>query len=261
MGSWAVRARVVVLSSCVVSWGVLLACNSNDDENPATPRVSTPESGSSTTNPASVDGSSLTADALCANFGGYDGVKQLATQIIAKATQDCRIGGIVGAASGGDKSTHFMDCFDAFLGGGFQCSGITYQQDTTVDSKGNKCESILPGLEFTDADWKAFADFNASPDSAAKAVMVAANANPADLQAVAEIFVGKQSTVRKGDVDETKFTQCAASCDIGKDACIPDVVDSGTRDSGADTGTPDSGGSSTKDSGSDTGAPSDSGTD
>jgi hypothetical protein len=237
---------VVLLSSCVAAWTALFACTSSDDENPATTRNRDVDSGQEGTGSVDPDGSPAapTGDPLCGKYGGIDGVKAIASQIITNAMGDCRISPIVTRAAGGGSNAHLMDCFSSFLGGGFQCPGVSYSQNETTDSQGKRCESILPGLKFGDEDWKAFGDFNADPPSAAKAALTAKQASLDDLTQVATMFVGKKATLINNDQIKGKFTVCAANCSSGGDACIPPIIDAGQ-----DTGIPDTGTTDTPDTG------------
>jgi hypothetical protein len=165
------------------------------------------------------------------------------------ASVDCRISPTVANALGtGDQAAHFTDCFNAFLEGGFQCPGVTFQQGVTKDTKGRTCESAWPGLKMSEMDWKAWGDFNADPNSAAKAAMLIYSASADDLVAVATMFQGKKAGVVNGQLEADKYSNCAPSCTSGGEACIKiidggsDAKDTGSPDTGSpDTGSPDTG--------------------
>jgi hypothetical protein len=240
MGILSIRGRLVVMSSCVVVWGALYAC-SVDDENPATDRPRDNDSGQTSSGSVAPDNSPppVTA-ALCAKFGGADGVKAMATSIIQGGKVDCRIASVVSQADGHDE-----ECFQLFLQGGFLCPGVTYVAGTTKDSKGDKCGRVLQGLSFSNKDWTVFADFNVDPPSLAHAQVNAKNVTADELRSAAAVFEGIKAGLINNDVPKDKFTQCGPNCPIGGEACIPEVIDGGGKDTG--TGPTDSGPGTTDD--------------
>jgi hypothetical protein len=257
MGTWTVRARVLVVASCVAGWTALLACSGSGDENPASTHVRDVDSGSQTSNPTSVDSSTLVTNALlCQEYGGADGVRTIALTILNSAKADCRISPLFTDVMESDRGPHLVDCFTTFVQGGFGCPGIAYEQGTTKDRGDELCQSVLPGIKLTDADWKAFGDFNTT-SSVTLGVMKAQSPAPSiqDLQTMAEIFVGKKESLRNNDTDQpNEFTQCAPNCTTGQigntDACIKTIPDGGLRDGGSgDSGSPDTGTGDAGDSG------------
>jgi hypothetical protein len=239
MGMLSVRGRILAASSYLVALGVFYACTPAADENPAVPHTYGADSGpdsSGSVGPTNPGPESTTAP-ICGKYGGFDGVKTVASAIIDAAKADCRIGQIVSDAVGdGDQSQHFTDCFQLFLGGAFQCPGVSYTPGTAKDSNDQDCESVVPNLAFSPTDWKAFADFNVDPPSVARAVLTSKGLSSDDLRSVAIAFEGVKTGLIGGDLPADKYTQCRPSCPLGGQACIPDVPDAGgiIPDAGSD---------------------------
>jgi hypothetical protein len=250
MGTFSVRGRVVVTSSCLIVWGALYACTV-EEENPATGGRRGVDSGLGSSGNTADGSQASTGAPICGKYGGYDKVKQLAGQIIDSAKADCRIARIVnGATDNATKLAHFMDCFYVFVGGSFQCPGISYSQNTTADSKNQKCQSIVPGLEFSAKDWEAFADANVNPASAARKVFENAGLTKEELTSIAAAFNDKKIGLLNENVAADKHTLCEAACASGGQACVPAIIDSGADVKDTSTGSPDTG---SPDTGPDTG--------
>jgi hypothetical protein len=240
MGTLSVRARLVVLSSCLTVWGTLWAC-SPDEENPGTSRPRGTSSGGTSSGDTATsggpgDGTGTTPPPVqvCGKLGNEAGVKAIAAQIVENAKADCRISLLAkNATNDNGESQHLMDCFGAFLGGGVACPGMSYVQGTTKDSLGKICESVLPKLKFSTQDWEAFGNFN-KPDSAARKAFEGKLVG-AELTGVAAIFEGKKNGLLNNEgVPIGKHTACEGTCEAGGQACIriidagPDVRDTGT---------------------------------
>jgi hypothetical protein len=222
------RARAALVLSCFGVWAVLAACTV-EDENPATGtrnRTTTNSEGGTLT--PSTDPTGLP---ICAKYGGTDAVKALAQQVLDRSAADCRISPLF-AGRAGDQ--HFRDCFYAFFGSGFQCPGVTYVQGTTADSQGDRCESVLPDVQLSAEDWKAFADVNANPASSLRAVLDGKGLLLDELRSIGAVFEGKRAGLLNGGVPAGKYTQCAAGCTSGGTACIrPQDAGTDARDASA----------------------------
>jgi hypothetical protein len=232
-------SRAVVLSSVLAAWAVLGFACTVEDENPATTRPRGAEAGSDGTT-ATEDGSNTPTGApLCGKYGGTAAISALADSIVSAAIGDCRIGLIVENARNKDQA-HFDECFQKFVGGGFQCPGVSFSSGQTTDSKGKKCTKPLENVTFTKADFDAFF-------SDATAALKAKALTDDEIRSIAPVFEGARLSLQGST--STKHTACRPSCDIAKDACTPAIVDAGNNN---DTGTHDSG---VNDSGNDTAAP------
>ena len=84
------RARVVIVSSMVVAWAFLAYACTSEDENPGSARSKADAGDSGTINPLGTPDAPLGA-AICADYGGYAGVKTIAGAILTKVSADCRI--------------------------------------------------------------------------------------------------------------------------------------------------------------------------
>jgi hypothetical protein len=228
MGTLSVRARLVVLSSCLTVWGTLWAC-SPDEENPGTSRPRGTSSGATSSGDTATSGGPDGTGTppppvpVCGKLGGEAAVKGIAAQIVENAKADCRISLLAkNATNDNGESQHLMDCFAAFLGGGVACPGMSYVQGTTKDSLGKLCESVLPKLNFN------------KPDSSARKAFEGKLVG-AELTGVAAIFEGKKNGLLNNEgVPLGKHTACEGTCEVGGQACIriidagPDVRDTGT---------------------------------
>ena len=227
------------MSSLFAAWTLLGFACSVEDENPATTRARGTDSGSDGNVGTGEDGSVAVDPAVCGKLGGAEGVKVLASQIINLAKNDCRIGPIFADAEQ-NGGAHFNECFQIFLAGGVRCPGVTYEDGKTVDSKGDKCNRILPGLELSAMDYKAFADFNVkNPQSVVTTLMDSKGLTADDLRGIGALFEGKKASLLAGsDVPNDKYTQCAPNCAPGGEACIPLIIDGGADTGPKDTGAP-----------------------
>lgn len=235
MRTLSARARVIVLGSLVAAWTVLAACTV-EEENPATTRnrgtgttldgSATGADGSSTTNPNN-------NGPLCGKYGGPTGVQSIAQTIVANSKSDCRISPTVVQAEQ-QRAINFTDCWTTFVQGNFGCPGISFSLGTTKDSKGEACNSQMPGVKFSELDFATFMDDVAT-------TLEAKGVSADDVRLLAPAFNGASLKLIV-DPSETKHRQCAPNCSQGGQACIrpildagPDVItpqDSGPNDSG-----------------------------
>jgi hypothetical protein len=216
MRTLSAHGRVVVLGCCVAVWTVLAAC-SVEDENPPTSRNRGTNTGADGSTGTGADGTAPSGAPLCGKYGGLDGVKGIAAAIVAAAKADCRISPVVSNAEA-ERGTHFKECFDQFVGGGFQCPGVSFSLGQTKDSEGDPCNSQMPGVRFTDRDFNAFSE-NVKKGLESKGLTAD------EIRAIAPVFEGARLKL-VNDPSKTKHAQCAPSCQQGGDACIR-IIDGG----------------------------------
>lgn len=207
------RVRAFAVTSLVGIWTVLTYACTGGIENPA--YVYVPDSGNATG--LSSDGTPIGAD-ICPTYGGYDNVKFLADSILTTAKADCHLSLIID-----EGDTHLRDCFEQFVGNGFQCKGVTFTENVSVDSEGKVCESIVPGLKLSPLDWAAFAGFDsdAGSPSAALSVLRGRGLTADQLAAIGLFFAAKDAGLLNADIRTDKYTKCSSGC--GGDACNPDA--------------------------------------
>jgi len=223
-------ARAVISSSLVCLWALCTYACSVEDENPAPPgrqRAETLADGATNVTPGSTE---PVGAPICAKYGNIEGVNALAADILARARTDCRVSPLFS-----NVDRHATECFQKFIGGGFQCPGVSYVQGTTTDSRGERCESVLPGVSLGAEDWKAFGDFNVNPASAARIVLEGKGLVGDELRALASVFEGKKISLTDREVPNGKYKQCAPNCASGGQGCIRAQPDAGV-DAGGDSG-------------------------
>jgi hypothetical protein len=99
--------------------------------------------------------------ALCETLGGYAGVQKMSRDMIAKLSQDCRIGPYFTTLSP-DRQVHHADCFETFLAASALCttsSGTKISYVDSKDSRGVACKTIPQGhqaLGLSKDDYSAF---------------------------------------------------------------------------------------------------------
>jgi hypothetical protein len=227
------RARVVIVSSMVVAWACLAYACSSDDENPATTRNKVDGGGDGAIDPLNNPDAPLGAP-ICADYGGYEKVKEISAAVLAKVSADCRISSPI-AKLGPEQAAHLKECFEIQIGSAFQCPGITYVSNTTKDSKGNKCRDMTQahqGMQLRKADFDAFRD-----DLAAS--LTDSKLKTDDVKSIAAFIEGTRNLVTQNNTQPDKNTYCACSDPnpgeyMGK-SCLPEAgIDAGTD---ADTGT------------------------
>lgn len=208
--------RTVVIGSCLAVWTVLAACTV-EDENPAAPsRNRGVDSGVNTT--PSGEGGAPTGAPLCGKYGGLDGVKGIAAAIVSAAKNDCRISPTVSQAER-QRGKNFTECFDQFVAAGFQCPGVTFVLGQTKDSEDDPCNSQMPGVQFTQRDFDAFAK-DVQDTLEAKGLTID------EVRAIAPVFESARLKLVNNQ-SKTRHRQCAPSCDVGGDACVEPIVDAG----------------------------------
>lgn len=239
MRTFSARSRMIVLGGFVGIWGILAAC-SVEDENPATTR--TRGTGSTLdASPSGEGGSSETPKGapLCGNFGGADGIANLALDILGAAGNDCRISPAIGDALN-ERPKNSRQCFTMFVQSGFQCPGISFSLGQTKDTDDETCNSQLPGVKFSNRDFNAFLED-------VKKALETKGLNADQVRQIAPVFEGARLKLVV-DQSNTKHRECAPSCATGGEACIRPIPDGGNK---PDTGSPQDSGSPPQDSGSD----------
>ena len=210
-------ARVVVFGSCFAVWAILAAC-SVEDENPAAPSRNRGGDSGVSTNPSESDGSTPVGPAVCGKYGGNDGVKGIAGEIVAAAKNDCRISPVVSQAEN-QRGKNFKECFEQFVMTGFQCPGATFTLGQTKDSDDRPCNSQMPGVQFTQRDFDAFVGDVAD-------TLTAKGFSQDELRAIAPVFESARLKLVNNQ-SKSRHRQCAPNCEAGGDACIEPVVDAG----------------------------------
>jgi hypothetical protein len=226
------RARIAIVTTLMCGWAFLAYACSVDDENPAPARVFA-DSGNSETgvDPNSMMDANLGAP-ICGKYGGYANVQAIADAVLVQAKADCRISAPL-ANLNGDEQLHLQECFRIFMGGAFQCDGISYVSGTTKDSMDKTCRDMTSahkGLNLRKADFDAFIE-------AIAAALVSKGVSMDDIRAIAPAFEGTRSGVTQNNTQPDKNTYC--SCPgtppqyMGKN-CLPEagIVDSGITDTG-----------------------------
>lgn len=237
MRTLSLRSRALVTSAVLAAWTLIGFACTVEDENPATTRPRGSEAGPDGTT-ATDDGSvAPTGAPLCGKYGGPAAVSAIADAIVTAAIADCRIGVVVeNARNRNNDQQHFDECFQKFVGGGFQCPGVSFSLGQTTDTSGDKCNKQLENVTFSNTDFNAFLQ---DVSSALKTKGLADD----EIRSVAPVFEGARARLVGGNVPANKHTQCRANCTIATEACTPPVVDAGNdtgvTDSGADTGVKD----------------------
>jgi hypothetical protein len=228
-----------MLSSVLAGWTVLgLAC-SVEDENPAPNRPrGTSEAGASSSSSNGSVGEQPTGAPLCNKYGGVPNVIAIADGIVVSLLDDCRIGIVVENGRKNDAK-HFDECFHQFVGGGFQCAGMSFTAGQTTDKDGRKCNKQLEGVTFSDADFNAFLDVVAK-------TLKTKGLTDDEVRAVAPVFEGARLRMVDPALPRNKHQQCKPNCNLAKgDACVQPIIDAGadgnTQDSGGGGGGMDSG--------------------
>jgi hypothetical protein len=226
-----------------------------DDENPIVPRREL-DLGKGMLGP---DGEAL-GDAngapICASYGGIATAQQIALAVLQQVKLDCRISATVIQST---TQNHGIQCFQAFVSASFQCNGATVAAGYK-DDEGVPCSRPIDDT-LSDADFDAFVqDY--------QAVLKAKGVSDGDIAAVVPALAAQKAFVVGDNVQEGKYTTCAANCRDAGAACVRDAgppppkdagtdakTDAGPKDAGTDTGAKDAGGGGTdaapKDSGSD----------
>lgn len=222
------RRGVMLFSSMIFIWGAFTYACSAEDENPASPRTRTDSGagGDGSVDPTSTGDAALGAP-ICAKYGGYAKVQEIASGILERVSNDCRISVPVTRLTG-QAQTHLQECFRIQLGGAFQCPGVSYVSNTTVDSNNQKCRDMTNahrGLNFRNADFNAFRD-----DVVAE--LQARGLEPDDVKSIAAFIEGSRSSVVQTQNQPDKNTFC--SCENGQYEGKPCVVDAGPTDAGND---------------------------
>lgn len=254
--------RSVILSAFVVSWLCLGYACAVDDENPVVPRRELDLGAADARGP---DGEVL-VDAngapICASYGGAATAQQLALAVLQSVMTDCRISKTVVQTT---TQNHGIQCFQAFVTASFQCDGATLQSGYK-DDLGAPCTRPIDDT-LSDADFDAFVERY-------RLVLEEKGVSDADIDLIVPALEAQRAFVVGDNVQEGKYTTCAANCKDAGAMCVRDAgppppkdagpdakadasapKDSGATDSGTkpDTGSgpPDSGSEDPKDSGSD----------
>lgn len=219
------------MSSFLAAWAVLGFACTVEEENPASPmRNRGTDSGADGTATVGEGDAPPAGAPLCGKYGGADGVKAIATAILDSAKADCRISPVVSEDVGQQRT---QECWSTFVGSSFMCPGVSFTYTATTDSKGQKCNSQLPGVQFSNLDFNAFLQD-------VQATLKAKGLTDDDIKAIAPAFEGGRAKLATGNVPNNKYTQCAANCTQGGESCIR-IIDAGKETGAGDTGTGDTG--------------------
>lgn len=221
------RTRVTVISSLVLVWGALTYACSVDDENPGSSRNRDAGLNGDGSIDPNADPDAAVGIPICDKYGGYDQVKAIASAILDRAKNDCRIGSPISTLSASDMQ-HFTECFQVQLGGSFLCPGIAYTANTTKDSKNQNCRSMSQahqGMNLRNADVTAF-------EEAVTSELSARGLSSDEVKSIAAVFEGSRTQVVQNQTqgDRNTFCTCANGVYNGK----PCTVDAGILDSGTD---------------------------
>lgn len=236
MRTFSASSRVVVFASCFAVWTILAACTV-EEENPATtPRNRRTDAGLDASLATEAGPGSSTGAPLCNEYGGVGGVNAIATAIVSTLKADCRIAPIVQEAEQ-NRGKNFKDCFDQFVGSGFQCPGVTFVLGQTQDTEGKTCNSQLSGVQFGSLDFKAFTED-------VREALKAKGLTDDHIKTLAPVFEGARLKLVTRNTPTDKYTSCAPGCAKGGSACVP-VIDAGndadTPDASDDAGDGDAG--------------------
>lgn len=221
MTTSSLRTRALVLSSVLAGWTVLgLAC-SVEEENPAPNRPrGTTEAGAGSSGSTGSVGEQPTGAPLCEKYGGTPNVIAIADGIVISLLDDCRIGIVVKDGRERDAK-HFDECFHQFVGGGFQCPGMTFTAGTTTDKSGDKCIKQLEDVTFSDADFNAFVDVVAR-------TLKTKGLTDNEVRAILPVFEGARLRMVDPELPRNKHRQCMPNCTLAKgDACVQPIIDAG----------------------------------
>lgn len=225
------RARVAVVSSMVVVWGLLGYACSSEDENPGSTRNRDTGADTGTgVDPQNTPDAALGAP-ICGKYGGYENVKAIAAGAVGRIATDCRISAPI-ANLNADNTRHLAECFEIQLGSFFQCPGVSYVSNTTKDSKGAACRDMAKahqGLNLRKADFDAFRD-----DVAAE--LTAKGLTAEDVGAIARAFEGTRALVVQTNNQPNANTFCGCNDPMkctSPDAGVLDASDGATDASDA----------------------------
>ncbi len=218
----------VLLAGVVVLWTALGYACATEDENPATvrSRLDSGSGGEGSTDDSGEGGGPVGAP-ICGKYGGYDAVKPIAAAILNRVSADCRIGNPLTKLSA-EQSAHFTECLEIQIGGAFQCPGISYVSNTTVDSAGKKCRDMTnahKGLNLRNADFNAFLE-------AVSTELTNHGLTTDEIKNLAPVFEGTRNGVVQQTTQPDRNTYC--TCQDGVYNGKPCTVDAGILDSGLD---------------------------
>jgi hypothetical protein len=239
MSTLGVRGKFVVLSCTVAAFGLFTYACSVEDENP--PSTRTRGADASPTPTGENPGETPVGAPLCAKYGGYAGVKAIATGITQRVTQDCRISAPLARLSPDDRR-HFDECFEIFVGSTFQCPESVYVANQTQDSRGDRCRSMgqaHQGLNLRRADFEAFV-------SEINAGLEAGGVSLEDRGLLAPSWEGTRTGIVQQNNQSTRNTHCTCAGGTyppgGGGAPCTVIVDAGQEagnDAGNDAGAQD----------------------
>ncbi len=229
MRTLSARSRVIVLSSFLAICTVVGFACTVEEENPATTRPRGPDASANSSGSTGEGGGEPTGAPVCGKYGAYAGAQAIADQILATAKGDCRIA----TPLAGSDDAHASQCFQLFVGGNFQCPGVSFSLGISKDSNGEKCNSRLPGVDLSDIDFNVFL-------VSVQGAMKAKGVSDVDIKALLPAFEQARQDLVTNDVPKNKHTACAANCALGGEACIRPIIDAGNdgalKDGGGDSG-------------------------
>lgn len=217
----------VVLAGLVMMMTALGYACAPDDENPADPRNRDAGNGGADTGTGDDEGGvAPKGDPICGTYGGAANVSAIADAILARVSADCRISVPVTRLNG-EAQQHLSECFRIQIQGAFQCPGVKYESNVTVDSNNKKCRSMQQahqGLNLRTADFNAFLEDVATE-------LKAQGLTDDHIRNIAPVFEGTRTGVVQQTTQPDKNTYC--SCDKGEYNGKPCTVDAGL-DAGQD---------------------------
>jgi len=208
------------------------ACTQSTDDPITHYDPQTPDSGKGDTGTGAGDPDTSTlAEPLCNTLGGLAGVKKNADDMLAKITQDCRIGAYFATLSDADKQ-HHADCFETFIASAAQCQDGTGNKIAYIgakDTHGEACQDIRKAhekLNLTRDDYQAFQE-------AAIAALTANNVSQTGKNGVLGILNGQPGVY---DPEQTGNAMCTKGAACEK--CVtPPIKDGGLDGDASDAPT------------------------
>lgn len=217
--------RSVLFPAFCASWLLLGYACAVDDANPVVPRR---ELDLGTGPGLGPDGEALT-DAngapICASYGGVATAQQLALAVLQTVKLDCRISQTVIQTT---TQNHGIQCFQAFVTASFQCDGTTLQGGYK-DDDGVVCTRPIDDT-LSDADFDAFVERY-------RQVLKDKGVSAGDVELVVPALLAQRAFVVGDNVQEGKYTTCAANCRDAGAACVRDAGPPPPKDAGVDAKT------------------------
>lgn len=229
----------VVLAGLVMMMTALGYACAPDDENPADSRNR--DAGGNTGDTGTggdEEGGKPVGDPICGTYGGAANVAVIADAILTRVSADCRISVPVTRLNG-EAAQHLSECFRIQLQGAFQCPGVKYESNVTVDSNNKKCRSMQQahqGLNLRTADFNAFLE-----DVAAE--LKAQGLTDDHIRNIAPVFEGTRTGVVQQNTQADKNTYCACENGLynGKPCQVDGGLDAGLDADAADAADADGG--------------------